>query len=219
MTDRWGREVAHGDLGYSDWRVLLEYEGRQHAEPEQFGRDVDRYSLGAADGWLVLRDHPSWGAQVLVERYPVGMDPATLHLLMSVSKSVVGITVGALVGQGVIDTEALATQYVPALHESGYAGATVRNLLDMRSGIHFSEDYLDPMAEVRVLEQSFGWAPKLLPDVPGVVLRPLVGVRAARNIVALSRPDRHERLAVRTVTDHLVSIGAGLMAEYRVKDG
>ncbi|HYX95488.1 MAG TPA: hypothetical protein VE823_10505 [Geodermatophilus sp.] len=55
VRDRWGRVVAHGDLGYEDWKVLLEYEGRQHAEPEQFGKDIDRYSLMAADGWLVLR--------------------------------------------------------------------------------------------------------------------------------------------------------------------
>jgi CubicO group peptidase (beta-lactamase class C family) len=121
------------------------------------------------DGWLVLRDHPSWGAQLLVERYSGAMSPSTLHLMMSVTKSVVGITVGALVGQGVIDTEAPVTHYVPALHGSGYAGATVRHLLDMRSGIRFSEDYLDPMAEVRVLEQAFGWAPKLLPEVPGTL--------------------------------------------------
>src|SRR4051794_16444170 len=50
-----GVEGAHGDLGYRRWKVLLEYEGRQHAELGQFGRDVDRYSLMAADGWLVLR--------------------------------------------------------------------------------------------------------------------------------------------------------------------
>ncbi|MCU1613826.1 MAG: uncharacterized protein JWO98_1366 [Frankiales bacterium] len=55
VHDRRGREVAHADLGYSRWRVGLEYEGRQHADAEQFGRDVDRYSLMAADGWLVLR--------------------------------------------------------------------------------------------------------------------------------------------------------------------
>jgi CubicO group peptidase (beta-lactamase class C family) len=36
----------------------------------------------------------------------------------------------------------------------------------MRSGIRFSEDYLDPTAEVRVLEQAFGWAPRRSPDVP-----------------------------------------------------
>ena len=47
----------------------------------------------------------------------------------------------------------------------------------MRSGIHFSEDYLNPLAEVRVLEQAFGWAPKLLPDVPGTLRDFLVGLR------------------------------------------
>ena len=48
--------VAHGDLGYSRWKVLLEYEGQQHAvDPDQFGRDIDRYTLMAAEGWLVLR--------------------------------------------------------------------------------------------------------------------------------------------------------------------
>ena len=55
VHDRWGRVVAHGDLGYPDRKVLLEYEGRQHAEAEQFSRDIDRYSLMSADGWLVLR--------------------------------------------------------------------------------------------------------------------------------------------------------------------
>jgi hypothetical protein len=55
ILDGWGREVAHADLGYARWKVALEYEGRQHAESDQFGRDVDRYSLMAADGWLVLR--------------------------------------------------------------------------------------------------------------------------------------------------------------------
>jgi hypothetical protein len=55
ILDRWGRAVAHADLGYSRWKVALEYEGRQHAERDQFGRDIDRYSLMAADGWLTLR--------------------------------------------------------------------------------------------------------------------------------------------------------------------
>lgn len=55
ILDRWGHEVAHADLGWSRWKVALEYEGRQHADPDQFGRDIDRYSLMAADGWLVLR--------------------------------------------------------------------------------------------------------------------------------------------------------------------
>jgi hypothetical protein len=55
VHDRRGREVAHGDLGYPEWKVLVEYEGRQHADARQFGLDIDRYSLMAADGWLVVR--------------------------------------------------------------------------------------------------------------------------------------------------------------------
>ena len=55
ILDGRGRQVAHADLGYARWKVALEYEGRQHAEHEQFGRDIDRYSLMAADGWLTLR--------------------------------------------------------------------------------------------------------------------------------------------------------------------
>ena len=70
VCDQWGRTVAHGDLGYPDWRVLLEYEGRQHADVDQFGRDIDRYSLMAADGWLVLRfaNRHVHGPTALVDR-------------------------------------------------------------------------------------------------------------------------------------------------------
>jgi hypothetical protein len=55
ILDRRGREVAHADLGYRGWKVAVEYEGRQHADRRQFGIDLERYSLMAADGWLVLR--------------------------------------------------------------------------------------------------------------------------------------------------------------------
>jgi hypothetical protein len=70
VLDRWGRDVAHGDLGYSRWKIVLEYEGRQHAEREQFRRDVDRYSLMGADGWLVLRfaDQHLRGPHAVVDR-------------------------------------------------------------------------------------------------------------------------------------------------------
>lgn len=70
VHDRWGHEVTHADLGYRQWKVALEYEGKQHAEGVQFGRDVDRYSLMAADGWLVLRfaGRHLAGPWVVVER-------------------------------------------------------------------------------------------------------------------------------------------------------
>jgi CubicO group peptidase (beta-lactamase class C family) len=113
------------------------------------------------DGWMVVHE-----GKVVVEQYAGAMEPDTLHLLMSVSKSIVGILVGALAGQGVLSVDEQVTAYVPELEHSGYRGATVRHLLDMRSGIEFSEDYLDPNSGVRLLEQAMGWAPRNSQRVP-----------------------------------------------------
>ncbi len=115
----------------------------------------------ATDGWMVVQH-----GKVVAEQYYGGMVPDTSHLLMSVSKSLIGMVAGALLAAGTLDVDAQLTTYVPALAQSGYAGATVRNVLDMRSGIKFSEDYLDPLAEVRLIEQAIGWAPRTVPDVP-----------------------------------------------------
>jgi CubicO group peptidase (beta-lactamase class C family) len=113
------------------------------------------------DGWMVTRH-----GKVLGEFYYEGMHADSPHILMSVSKTLVAMVVGALVSNGVVNPDAELTYYVPALADSGYAGATVRHLLDMRSGIKFSEDYLDPFAEVRLIEQAIGWAPRTVADLP-----------------------------------------------------
>jgi CubicO group peptidase (beta-lactamase class C family) len=113
------------------------------------------------DGWLVLRE-----GRLLAEDYPTGMPADRPHLLMSVTKSLVGCVAGILIDRGTLDPDATTTTYIPELAESGYDGATVRHLLDMRSGITFSEDYLDPKAEVRLLEQVVGWAPRSDPALP-----------------------------------------------------
>src|SRR4051812_10176375 len=113
------------------------------------------------DAFLALSD-----GRVASELYLNGMAADTPHLLMSVSKSIVSAVCSVLVGRGQLDVDAPLTAYVPEFADSGYAGATVRNLLDMRSGIHFSEDYLDTEAEVRQLEQVIGWAPRTMPDLP-----------------------------------------------------
>ncbi|MGB2936213.1 MAG: serine hydrolase [Nostocoides sp.] len=107
------------------------------------------------DGFLVLKD----GA-ILAERYTPPMVRRRRHLVMSVSKSIVSCVAGSLAGDGLLDPEASVETYVPELAASGYAGARVRTLLDMRSGIRFRETYLDPESEVRVMERSMGWAPR-----------------------------------------------------------
>jgi CubicO group peptidase (beta-lactamase class C family) len=118
----------------------------------------------ATDGWAVAHR-----GSMMAEEYLDGLEPQTRHLLFSVSKSLVAAVVGALHGAGAIDLGAPVTAYVPALANCGYAGATVRHLLDMRSGIAFSDDYLHPTAEIHLLDEAMGWATKSSPDVPATL--------------------------------------------------
>ncbi|MGP7814648.1 serine hydrolase domain-containing protein [Glutamicibacter soli] len=98
--------------------------------------------------------------RILWEKYYNTMTAQSDHLLMSVSKTLVGTLAGALADAGLLDVSRQVCSYVPSLARSGYAGASVRDILDMRSGIQFSEEYLDPNAEVRLLEEAIGWAPE-----------------------------------------------------------
>ncbi|OBG30540.1 serine hydrolase domain-containing protein [Mycobacterium sp. 852002-51057_SCH5723018] len=118
----------------------------------------------ATDGWAVAHR-----GSMVAEEYLDGMTAHTRHLLFSVSKSLVAAVVGALHAAGAIELDAPVTKYVPALANCGYTGATVRHLLDMRSGISFSEDYGDPGAEIHLLDQAMGWAPKSRPDNPATL--------------------------------------------------
>jgi CubicO group peptidase (beta-lactamase class C family) len=106
------------------------------------------------DGFLVLHR-----GRVLFERYLNDMAPDTPHLLMSVSKSVVATVAGLLAAQGVLDVGAPVTSVVPQLAGTSFAGATVQQLLDMRTGTKFNEDYEDLSAQVRTYEPVFLWRP------------------------------------------------------------
>jgi CubicO group peptidase (beta-lactamase class C family) len=104
---------------------------------------------------------------VVVERYFEGMTETTRHLLMSVSKSIVGCVAGVLVAQGRLDPRAAVTDYVPEVAGSGYRDARVRDILDMRTGVAFRETYTAVDSEVRSMERSMGWAPALANDPRG----------------------------------------------------
>jgi CubicO group peptidase (beta-lactamase class C family) len=110
------------------------------------------YSVTDTDAFLVMKD-----GKIVTERYFNGMKPEDRHLLMSVSKSVLGTLAGIIVDQGRLDPNALVTSYVPELKGSAYDGATVRNLLDMTVGMEFDEDYSSKTSDLYRLDESAGW--------------------------------------------------------------
>jgi CubicO group peptidase (beta-lactamase class C family) len=113
------------------------------------------------DGLLVLHR-----GRIVMERYPAQLTSADTHALLSVSKSLIGCVVGILMDQGVIEEQANITTYIPEFIGRGYDGATVRQLLDMRSGIKYSEHYEDPGAEITMVGQVVDWSPRVLVDLP-----------------------------------------------------
>jgi CubicO group peptidase (beta-lactamase class C family) len=114
------------------------------------------------DAFVVLQD-----GHVVAERYYAGMTAGTPHLIMSVSKSVLSCVASVLADRGLLDLRAPVTTYVPEVSDSGYAGATIRDLLDMRTGVAFRETYTALDAEVRVMERSMGWRPAQPGDPAG----------------------------------------------------
>jgi CubicO group peptidase (beta-lactamase class C family) len=116
------------------------------------------------DGFLVLKD----GA-IVYERTFNGMTARTLHLSQSMAKSVTSAVFGILVGRGLLDPARPVTDYLPELAGTAWRGATLQQVLDMRSGVKFSEDYTDRYSEVGQIDVASGWKP-IPPDCdPGFV--------------------------------------------------
>ncbi|MBA3021917.1 LysR family transcriptional regulator [Propionicimonas sp.] len=97
----------------------------------------------------------------------------------------------------------------------GFPFDTVRVAIENRSGasLNIVQRVKDNRLVEALVAQGLGCG--LLPRFttrprPDVVIRPLAGVRATRRIVAISRPDRTERAAVRLVADALTEIGRQL---------
>lgn len=78
--------------------------------------------------------------EIVYESYANGNDFNTPHILMSATKAVVGLVTGILEHQGDIDLHTPVSTYIPQIHGTAYQDVTLRQLLDMRSGIVLSED-------------------------------------------------------------------------------
>ena len=102
----------------------------------------------AVQDWIEARDVTSLlvlkDGAVVVEQYYKATLPSDRRIGWSVAKSFLSALFGIAVSEGVIrDLDAQVTAYVPSLKGSAYDGATIRNVLQMSSGITFDEDYLD----------------------------------------------------------------------------
>jgi CubicO group peptidase (beta-lactamase class C family) len=94
-------------------------------------------------GLIVLKD-----GIVVHEQYLRGNTADTQSIAMSLSKSTVSFLLGTAVADGLVDLQDPVEKYAPLLAEGGYKGVTVKNALQMSSGIGFNEDYGDLTSDI-----------------------------------------------------------------------
>jgi len=100
----------------------------------------DYFRRNFVTGFLVLHDD-----QIVLEKYFHEADQNSRFVSQSVGKSIVSILIGAAVSDGAIKSvDDPVVKYLPYLSNSGFRDVTVKNLLQMSSGVDYSEDYTDP---------------------------------------------------------------------------
>ena len=104
---------------------------------------VESFDANFTDGIVVLHQ-----GEIVYERYAGALTPDGRHAAMSMTKSLVGLLGEIFIHEGLLTEEARVDEYIPELAASAFGDATVRQVLDMTTGLAYSEDYADPKAEV-----------------------------------------------------------------------
>lgn len=95
-------------------------------------------------GLLVIED-----GVIRHEDYGLGNNEDSLWVSFSMSKSVTSLLLGAAIKDGYISSlDDKVSDYLPLLQDSAYDSATIRDVLQMASGVEWDEDYVDPESDV-----------------------------------------------------------------------
>jgi CubicO group peptidase (beta-lactamase class C family) len=139
---------------------------------ESRGQQFDLYdflSLNRVSGILVAKD-----GELVFEKYLLGNGPNTRWMSMSVVKSITATLVGMAIKDGYIASiDDPLTDYLPLFEGSAYDGVTVRNLLQMASGVAWNETYTDPSSDRRAMLEA------QISQEPGSILRLMASLNRA----------------------------------------
>ena len=114
-----------------------EFEG----EEKQIIESIDYFNT---DGLMILKD-----GEVHYENYWNENKETSRHIIWSVSKSFLSALVGIALDEGLIeDINDPIIKYLKDFKDTGYEGVSIKNLLQMSSGIEFNEDYGDPNSDI-----------------------------------------------------------------------
>ena len=100
-------------------------------------------------GLLIIKD-----GEIVLERYAQGNTARSKWISFSTGKSVVSTLIGIAVQDGKIRSiNDPVTDYIPKLRSTAYDKVTIRQLMQMSSGVQWNEDYQDSGSEISAMMQ------------------------------------------------------------------
>jgi CubicO group peptidase (beta-lactamase class C family) len=129
---------------------LIRKAGKTHQWPNQskpleFSYQFDGKTIALSDnlertnttGLIVIKD-----GVIIHEQYRLGETKDSLHTSWSVAKSFVSTMVGMAIDDGLIaSVDDQVQKYIPELSDKAYGQATIKDVLQMSSGVDFFESY------------------------------------------------------------------------------
>lgn len=107
----------------------------------------DYMEINQLGGLLVIKD-----GNILLERYGLGNTEDSRWLTYSVAKSVTSMLYGAALQDGYIrSVDDKVSEYLPHLKGSAYEDVSIKQMLQMASGVEWDETYADPNSDVATL--------------------------------------------------------------------
>lgn len=116
---------------------------------------AEAYDANYTDGILILHR-----GKVIHERQTGCLTETGKHAAMSMTKSMTGLLAEILVVEGTLDDTAVVATIIPELADSAFGDATVRQVMDMTTGVAFDENYADPQADIWVYAAAASPLPK-----------------------------------------------------------
>lgn len=93
---------------------------------------------------------------IILENYTRGLTPETTHISWSMAKSFISGMIGIAIEEGKIKSiQDQITDYLPQFKGTGYEGVTIKNALEMSSGVGFNEDYSDFNSDINRFGRYF----------------------------------------------------------------
>ncbi len=128
----------------------------------------DYLSLNRVTGLLVIKN-----GEIVLENYRLGNTDQTRWVSWSLVKSISSTLLGAAIQDGYVGSlDEPVSKYLPQLSHGAYEGVSIRDLLEMASGVGWNEAYTDPTSDRRhMLELQIQQRPGAIVSFMGTLPR------------------------------------------------